>query len=654
MAWNGTIHIFHHTQAVGSFFAKRVIVGHHVQLTNRNGLVGSAGGAPVNAEDVDNDSIPNADDNCLTVPNLDQADGDGDGIGDACDNCVGTFNPEQRDDDADDENTDGLGNACSSGPYCGDGVVNSDPVSDIDFLEECDGGSNNGPDGDCSHGCDVNTTGGGSCDTTASGKEPVCPAGSSEHRLSGGDDSYSATATGECIIGLDGRDTISAAIGSATVFGGADDDIIFAGLGNNTVIPGRDTVNTGNGDDTIIIYDVCEVAGGETIAAGLGHDILISPVSLAELQALGVVVDGIDEVIIQQNSCKSECAAPPDCNCHGSCSEGASQGQVACECEPGYSGADCSEPTGSCIPTAADDTTCDGVDDDCDGTPDDDFIAGCDGDAVRSCENGKPVTTSCGNNDACDGVEACLQGVCAVGVPPVVDDGNACTTDSCDPASGPVHVAVSVDDGNACTTDSCDPASGPVHIAVSVDDGNACTTDSCDPASGPVHIAVSVDDGNACTTDSCDPASGVINTPVSVDDGNACTMDSCDPVSGPVHVAVSVDDSNACTVDSCDPASGVINTPVSIDDGNACTTDSCDPDAGVSNTPVSVDDSNACTTDSCDPASGCVGTPITCDDGELCTTDSCDPEDGCQFDTNALPCEDGDPCTSFDQCSGGS
>ena len=155
MAWNGTIHILHHTQAVGSFFAKRVVVGHHVQLTNRNGLVGSASGqAPVDAEDVDNDSVLNTDDNCLTVPNLDQADGDGDGIGDACDNCVQQFNPEQRDDDADDENTDGLGNACSTGPYCGDAVVNNDPVSDLDFIEECDEGSRNGPDGDCTDGCD--------------------------------------------------------------------------------------------------------------------------------------------------------------------------------------------------------------------------------------------------------------------------------------------------------------------------------------------------------------------------------------------------------------------------------------------------------------------------------------------------------------------
>ena len=38
-----------------------------------------------------------------------------------------------------------------------------------------------------------------------------------------------------------------------------------------------------------------------------------------------------------------------------------------------------------------------------------------------------------------------------------------------------------------CTVDSCNPATGVVHTAISVDDGNACTIDVCD-ASGVSHV----------------------------------------------------------------------------------------------------------------------------------------------------------------------
>ena len=35
-----------------------------------------------------------------------------------------------------------------------------------------------------------------------------------------------------------------------------------------------------------------------------------------------------------------------------------------------------------------------------------------------------------------------------------------------------------MDDGDACTADSCDPQAGVVHTAVNVDDGDACTVDA--------------------------------------------------------------------------------------------------------------------------------------------------------------------------------
>ncbi|MBL8616175.1 MAG: thrombospondin type 3 repeat-containing protein [Deltaproteobacteria bacterium] len=49
--------------------------------------------APPSADDFDADGVPNDDDNCAEVANLDQADRDSDGKGDACDACPDAPNP---------------------------------------------------------------------------------------------------------------------------------------------------------------------------------------------------------------------------------------------------------------------------------------------------------------------------------------------------------------------------------------------------------------------------------------------------------------------------------------------------------------------------------------------------------------------------------
>jgi MYXO-CTERM domain-containing protein len=45
---------------------------------------------------------------------------------------------------------------------------------------------------------------------------------------------------------------------------------------------------------------------------------------------------------------------------------------------------------------------------------------------------------------------------------------------------------------------------------------------------------------------------------------------------------------------------------------------------------------------------------VSCDDANVCTDDTCDPQSGCQHANNASACDDGDLCTSADQCAGGS
>ena len=96
------------------------------------------------------------------------------------------------------------------------------------------------------------------------------------------------------------------------------------------------------------------------------------------------------------------------------------------------------------------------------------------------------------------------------------------------------HTPVNTNDGNACTSDGCNSATGIFHTPVSTDDGNACTTDACNTSTGTItHTAVNVDDGNACTTDACNSSTGTItHTAVNVDDGNACTIDACNTQNG--------------------------------------------------------------------------------------------------------------------------
>src|SRR5215831_19476588 len=62
------------------------------------------------------------------------------------------------------------------------------------------------------------------------------------------------------------------------------------------------------------------------------------------------------------------------------------------------------------------------------------------------------------------------------------------------------------------------------------DDGNPCTTDSCNGSATCVFVANSnpCDDGDPCTENDVCANSACGGFPVNCDDGNACTDDTCD------------------------------------------------------------------------------------------------------------------------------
>ena len=129
-----------------------------------------------------------------------------------------------------------------------------------------------------------------------------------------------------------------------------------------------------------------------------------------------------------------------------------------------------------------------------------------------SCDTGTlqcvnaPNTVACDDDNACTVGDTCGGGSCQPGGPLNVDDGNPCTDDSCDPDTGAVNTpnTLPCSDGDACTTGdtcgggTCNPG-GPTNC----DDGNLCTTDSCNSATGcfSVDNTLPCDDGDPTTSD---------------------------------------------------------------------------------------------------------------------------------------------------------
>ena len=159
------------------------------------------------------------------------------------------------------------------------------------------------------------------------------------------------------------------------------------------------------------------------------------------------------------------------------------------------------------------------------------------------CDDGK-------DNDLDDQVDCkdpdCVTaGNCACAVKDC-DDKQLCTNDSCDVKTGKCVNAPNqliCNDGNACTSGDTCGGGKCVGLAKSCSDGNPCTADSCDKATGKCintaiagcggcKTAADCDDGNTCTNDSCDTKTGkCANAPNknTCDTGDICTFgDKCD------------------------------------------------------------------------------------------------------------------------------
>jgi hypothetical protein len=279
----------------------------------------------------------------------------------------------------------------------------------------------------------------------------------------------------------------------------------------------------------------------------------------------------------------------------------------------------------------------------------------------------------CDDGDACTEADACDDGLCR-GRPRGCEDGNPCTSDTCEPQVGCVNL--SLPDGSQCSDrDPCtrgDECTAGLCLGRerACNDRDPCTIDACDPVGGgclnsPAPDGSPCNDRDPCTEpDQC--RDGVCGgTPRSCDDGNSCTLDGCTAGTGCTHAGLpdgsDCDDRDPCTrLDAC--AGGVCTgRERACNDRNPCTDDACDSLTGACvNTPVTdgtaCSDRNPCTeADQC-AGGACAGTPRGCDDGNPCTIDACDEASGSCLGTpgpDDRACDDGDRCTRDDRCAAG-
>ncbi len=178
--------------------------------------------------------------------------------------------------------------------------------------------------------------------------------------------------------------------------------------------------------------------------------------------------------------------------------------------------------------------------------------------------------------------------------------------------SGPCLTDFDCDDGDPCTNDICDPATGGcVNIPIQGCEGEPEGTVEGQTEGEFCATNLDCDDGNPCTEDVCDPilricthtfiqgcegqsegsveGEGVAEgqsegegclTAAECDDGNPCTEDICEAMKC-IHIAIPGCEGESEGALEGEGGEGPCLTDLGCDDGNPCTNDVCDPATGL-------------------------------------------------------------------------
>ncbi len=302
--------------------------------------------------------------------------------------------------------------------------------------------------------------------------------------------------------------------------------------------------------------------------------------------------------------------------------------------------------------------------------------------------------SSCDDGSLCTNNDICTAGVCGSTDVVTCNDGNQCTVDTCDPATGLCDFDGTAAEGNTCTipnqpscqTNTCQSSTCTVSAIAGCVIGGTCYGNGDPNPANPCEVCnsalsqsawsnaavgTSCDDGAFCTVnDSCDGA-GACNGGTARDCSSAAsecyTSTACNEFSDTCIPTVPVADGTACGGDACTVAGmcqGGTCSGMTLDCSNldtACMVGVCNPGNGLCEAQArpdgtTCDDMDACTeTTTCTAGTCGGGSAVVCNDDNTCTVDTCDTATGCVFtaEPDNTACDDGTVCTENDTCTGG-
>jgi hypothetical protein len=240
--------------------------------------------------------------------------------------------------------------------------------------------------------------------------------------------------------------------------------------------------------------------------------------------------------------------------------------------------------------------------------------------ATGLCSNpAKPNGTACDDGDQCTVNDTCQGGFCTPGAPRNCDDGNPCTVDTCDPATGCVHANAPNNTPCGANQICCEPPSG-TSVCVSSNTttncgtcGTVCTTNvaNAHPVCSLGTCRFECDAGFKECAGACIPTTGCC-TNLDCDDGNPCTTDTCDQTS---HTCSHTPIANCCQTAADCP------TPTNQCKQAACVSNVCVEQNKANGT--TCNDGNPCTTNDVCTGGTCAGTPVACTAGTTCVSGTC-------------------------------